>query len=85
MPSKARIFSLKKKSKKKYYSGLIDSYKCNLKKMWYVTKEIIANKRVTNAPLPNFITVKNREIINKKEIVETFNNYFLNIGLNLHS
>ena len=46
-------------------------------------KEIIGNKRVTNAPLPNFITVKNREIFNEKEIVETFNSYFVNIGPNL--
>ena len=46
-------------------------------------KEIIGNKRVTNAPLPNFITLKNREIFDKKEIPETFNNYFANIGPNL--
>ena len=46
-------------------------------------KEIIGNKRVTNAPLPNFIKVKNREIFDKKEIAETFNNYFVNIGPNL--
>ena len=45
--------------------------------------EIIGNKRVTNAPLPNFITVKNREIFDKKEIAETFNNYFVNISPNL--
>ena len=30
-------------------------------------KEIIGNKTVTNAPLPNFITVKNREIFGKKK------------------
>ena len=50
-------------------------------------KEIVGNKRVTNtnAPLPNFITVKNREIFDKKEIVETCNNYFVNIGPNLAS
>ena len=46
-------------------------------------KEIIGNERVTNAPLLNFITVKNREIFNKKEIAETFNSYFVNIGPNL--
>ena len=46
-------------------------------------KEIIGNKRVTNAPLPNFLTVKNREIFDKKEIAETFNSYFVNIGPNL--
>ena len=36
-------------------------------------KEIIGNKRVTNAHLPNFITVKNRETFDKKEIAEKFN------------
>ena len=46
-------------------------------------KGIIEKKRVTNAPLPNFIKVKNREILNKKEIAETFNSYFINIGPNL--
>ena len=46
-------------------------------------EEIIGNKRVTNAPLPNFITVKNREIFDKNEIAETFNSYFVNIGRNL--
>ena len=46
-------------------------------------KEIIGNKRVTNVPLPNFITVKNREIFDKTEIAETFISYFVNIGPNL--
>ena len=46
-------------------------------------KEIIGNKRFTNAPLPNFITVKNRQIFDKKEIAETFNSYFVNIDPNL--
>ena len=52
--------SLKKKSKKNYYSDLIDSYKYNIQKTWGVMKEIIGNKRVANAPLPNFITMRNR-------------------------
>ena len=75
--------SLKKKSKKNYYLDLIDSHKYNIKKTWNIMKEIIGNKRVTNAPLPNFITVKNREIFDKTEIAETFNSYFVNIGPNL--
>ena len=74
---------MKKKSKKNYYSDLIDSYKNNIPKTRDVMKEIIGNKRVTNALLPNFITVKNREIFNEKEIAEAFNGYFVNIGPNL--
>ena len=46
-------------------------------------KEIIGNKRVTNAPLPSFIMVKNREMFNEKEIAKTFVSYFINIGSNL--
>ena len=75
--------SLKKKSKENYYPGLIDPHKYNIKKTWNIMKETIGNKRVTLAPLPNFITVKNREIFDKKEIAETFNSYFVNIGPNL--
>ena len=74
---------MKKKSKKNYYSDLIDSCKYNIKKTWDVMKEIIGSKRVTNAPLTNFIKVKPRKIFDKKEIAEIFNNYFVNIGRNL--
>ena len=55
--------------------GIIDSYKYNVKKTWDVMNEIIGDKRVINAALPNFVTVKNREIFDKKEIAETFNNF----------
>ena len=41
-------------------------------------QKIIGIKGVTNAPIPNFIMVKNR-----KETAERFNNYFVNIGPNL--
>ena len=54
--------SLIKKSKKNYYPDLIDSDKLNNKKTWDFMREIIGNKAVSNDPLPNFITVKNREI-----------------------
>ena len=54
--------SLKKKSKKNYYSDFVNSYKYNIRKTWEVMKEIIGNKRVTNVPLPNFITVKNSSL-----------------------
>ena len=38
------------------------------KKTRDIMKKIIGNKRVTNAPIPNFITVKNREIFDKKKL-----------------
>ena len=46
-------------------------------------KEILGNKRVTNAPFPYFVTVKKQRNIRQNEIAETFSNYFANIGPNL--
>ena len=51
--------------------------------MLNVMKEIIGNKRVINVLLPNFMTVKNIEVFDKKEIVGTITNYFVNIDTNL--
>ena len=51
--------------------------------MLNVMKEIIGNKRVINVLLPNFMTVKNTEVFDKKEIVGTITNYFVNIDTNL--
>ena len=45
-------------------------------------KEIVGNKIVSNAPLPNLSRWKT-EIFDKKEITETFNSYFVNVGSNL--
>ena len=57
---------MKKKSKKNYYPDLIDSDKYNNKRALDVMKENVGKKIVSNAPLPNFITVKNREVLDKK-------------------
>ena len=46
-------------------------------------EEIIGNERVINSPLAKFITVKNREIFDIRKIMETFNDYFANIGPNI--
>ena len=81
--NKTLFESLKKKSYKNCYPDLLDSDKYNNKKKLDVMKETIGNKSVTNTPLPNFATVKNREIVDKKEIAEKFNSYFVNVGPSL--
>ena len=52
-------------SLKNYYSELIDSYKYNIRKTWDIMKEIIGNKRVTNATL---ITVETDKYLTKKKL-----------------
>ena len=75
--------SLKKESKENYYPDFIDSDKYNKKETRHIMKETFGIKRVTNSRLPNFITVKEREILNKKETEETYNSYFVNFGPSL--
>ena len=55
-------------SLKNYYSELIDSYKYNIRKTWDIMKEIIGNKRATNATLPTLITVKTEKYLTKNKL-----------------
>ena len=75
--------NLWKRNQRKTITQILSIWVINITQNWNITKEIIGNKRVTNAPLPNFIMVKNREIFDEKEIAEIFNSYLINIGPNL--
>ena len=55
---KAIFESFKKKSKKNYYSDLIDSYKYNIKKHVGCYERNYWTQNCHQCPLPNFITVK---------------------------
>ena len=74
--------SLKKKSKKNYYSDLIDSYKYSIKKRGMLWKKLLETKE-SLMPLFPILSRWKIEIFNKQEIAETFNSYFCNIGSNL--
>ena len=63
---KAIFESFKKKSKKNYYSDLIDSYKYNIKKHVGCYERNYWTQNCHQCPLPNFITVKNRKIFDNK-------------------
>ena len=75
--------SVKRKSKRVYYSSKILELKNNAKKTWGVMKELIAKTRNTESSLPIKLVIEKKEVTEIKDIAEEFNNFFTNVGQNL--
>ena len=69
-----KINHLKRQLKKSYYSGKIEEYEGNPKKMWTMLKEVTYTKMIKNSTEPHFLD-QNR--------ANQFNNYFATIGSNI--
>ena len=71
---KSLFESVKRKSKRIYYSSKILGFKSNAKKTWGAMKELIGKARNTESSL-------HKKLV--KDIAEEFNNVFTNVGPNL--
>ena len=69
-----------KKAKRNYYTKYFDENNNNIKKTWEGIRSII-NIKSTKSTISQ-IKVNNKVIINQKEIVDTLNNFFVNVGPN---
>ena len=69
-----------KKAKKNYYTKYFEENNNNIKKTWEGIRSII-NIKSTKSTISQ-IKVNNKVIQNHKEIVETLNNFFVNVGPN---
>ena len=69
------------KSKKEYYSQYFDENKTNSKKIWEGIRSII-NINKSKFKCISRLNVNDKEINNPKEIVETINDFFVNVGPN---
>ncbi|XP_065675902.1 uncharacterized protein LOC136092111 [Hydra vulgaris] len=76
---------LKKQSKKNYYSSLLNKTFGNARKTWNVIKEITGVGIVKSDNLPKRLQRddKRGDAFVNKEIAETFNSFFINIGKKL--
>ena len=70
-----------KKSKIEYYSKYFEDNKKNCKKLWEGIKSIINTKNTQHSNVTQ-LNVNNEVIDNPKEIVEAFNDFFVNVGPN---
>ena len=75
--------SIKKRSKKLYFSKLILKYKNNIKKTWQVIKEAIGKEKYKQQNLPKKILVDKKSIAETESIAENLNKFFTQIGPNL--
>ena len=80
---KSLFESIKRKSKRIYYSSKILEFKNKAKKTWGVIKELIGKTRNTESSLPIKLVIEKKEVTELKDIAEEFNNFFTNVGPNL--
>ena len=77
---KSLFESIKKRSKKTYFSNLITRYKNDIKKTWVVIKESIGKGRFNYQNFPKKIIIEGTEITDEELIATQFNKYFAEIG-----
>ena len=78
---KNQLRSIIKEAKKTYYQTIINQNKHNMKNIWKTIKEVIGQN-----PSSTDITslrINDNNITDKREIANTLNNYFVNVGPSL--
>ena len=73
------ITSLIRKSKADYYVAFFEENKTDSKKTWEGIRNIVNISKKTKV-VPNFVIYKGKSHFDKKEIAESFNDFFVNIG-----
>lgn len=68
-----------RKCKKDYHTQLLDKNKSNVKGIWEVLNSIIRNKQA-NSAYPDHFIEKDRKITYMSEVVDGFNNFFVDAG-----
>lgn len=76
---------IKRRSKKFYYSGLINKHKNDAKKTWSIINEVIGKTKLSKEKLPKRLNIDGNKIENKCLIAEELNDFFVKAGSNLAS
>ena len=69
---------LLRQAEKKYYSNKFGAVSGNIRETWKLLGTILNSKR--GDEIVNCFNSNGRDICNKQEIVDSFNDYFVNIG-----
>ena len=76
------VLTLTRKSKKNYYSNYFSTHNSNIKKTWEGIRELVnMNKKKSNNI--KMIYENNKNITNNKDMANSFNNYYSNVGKNI--
>ena len=71
-------------AKKTYFNNQIELTKGNMKKTWSTLRNVL-NHNQCKSPFPDHFIYDNNKITHTKEIAQSFNNFFANIGKNISS
>ena len=78
--------TIKRRSKKKFYSENLQKFKGDAKKTWSVMKKILGKCTTKSSTLLTKITVNKTDIFDtKQKKADEFNKFFTNIGTDLAS
>ena len=75
--------TIKRKSKKRFYSEKLIKFPGDAKKTWCIMKELIGKVKIKKSSLPYAIVIDETEILGEKNRANEFNNFFTDIGLKL--
>ena len=76
---KNKLTNILRYCEREYYNKSLELHKKDIKKTWKILNEVINKRCKSNSFSKNFIE-DGKEITNKQEIADGFNNYFVNIG-----
>lgn len=79
---KNTLTKILRKCKKNYYDKLLNTYKGDTQKTWKTLNELITKKMQSNGYPPKFVH-KGKIYDNKEEIANGFNDFFVNVGIEL--
>ena len=72
--------TIKRKSKRNYYSQKILEYENNSKKTWNIMKEALGKTNKPGSRLPTKLVIKRNNVTSEIGIANEFNKFFKNIG-----
>uniref|UniRef100_A0A3Q2ZQH6 Reverse transcriptase domain-containing protein n=1 Tax=Kryptolebias marmoratus TaxID=37003 RepID=A0A3Q2ZQH6_KRYMA len=78
---KNKLVWIIRKHKKEYYSDLLDKSKSDMKATWQIMNSVLKNK--AKSGISQYFVKDDNEIYDQHEIVNEFNNYFVNVGPSL--
>ena len=76
-----KLNSILCKAQQDHYEKLLNENRANLSKSWKIIKEVINGR--TRSTLPEKFIIDSKNVIDKNVIADTFNNFFVNVGLNI--
>ena len=75
--------TIKKKTKKIFYSNKLLKFTGHIKKTWNVMKYVIGKSKIKSTNIPHKLTISKKDVYNKRKAADALNDFLTNIGQKL--